>query len=391
MPATDSLEPLSKQHFPALDGVRACAALMVFIQHYILSLSSYFWQFGWAGVNIFFVLSGFLITGILFDTKERPNRFKNFYARRTLRIFPLYYGVLLLLLLLTPALKWSWNASSWTWIVYLGDYTRYLYWPMYLCNPGLESLTTPFGLFGHPIRLFLGHFWSLAYEEQFYLLWPFVVYKIGNRRSLLCLCVAVALGMPCLRMLMLFLAPQPLIHADLLYRCFPFQIDSLLLGGALALAIRGEERKYLATLVRLAIPAAVLYLLAGVFLLPRIGIGPSGVGTDSSWMSTFGITAINLLSASAIYLCLSPRGMLSSLMSIKPLTDIGKISYGFYVFHDIPRMVYWAFAIKIAGGISLEALGVMLLFGFFGTILLSLLSYRLIESPFLRMKSRFVS
>src|ERR1700712_3651211 len=93
---TAHTRPENRAFYPALDGLRAVAFLMVFFQHY-LSM-----PWGWTGVNVFFVLSGFLITGILFDTRDAPNRARNFYVRRTLRIFPLYYAIFLALLLLQP-------------------------------------------------------------------------------------------------------------------------------------------------------------------------------------------------------------------------------------------------------------------------------------------------
>src|ERR1700722_7833144 len=102
--------PEKKRFYPALDGLRAIAVLMVFYQHYYPNFRMGL-NWGWAGVDIFFVLSGFLITGILYDTQNAAHRFRNFYVRRTLRIFPLYYGVLLLALLLTPLLHWTWHPA----------------------------------------------------------------------------------------------------------------------------------------------------------------------------------------------------------------------------------------------------------------------------------------
>ena len=101
-PQPSTPRPANSVYFPALDGIRALALSMVFLAHYAeIPL------FG-VGVNIFFVLSGFLITGILLDTLHVPHFFKTFYARRALRIFPLYYGVLILLLLLTRPLHFVW-------------------------------------------------------------------------------------------------------------------------------------------------------------------------------------------------------------------------------------------------------------------------------------------
>jgi peptidoglycan/LPS O-acetylase OafA/YrhL len=128
---TEYTQPENRAFYPALDGLRAIAFLMVFFQHY----TSVAW--GWTGVNIFFVLSGFLITGILFDSRDDPHRARTFYIRRTLRIFPLYYGIFLVLFLATPILHWHW---SWAWIA----------WPLYLGN-FLRFISHSFTVFGSPL------------------------------------------------------------------------------------------------------------------------------------------------------------------------------------------------------------------------------------------------
>jgi len=105
-------------YFPALDGIRALAFLTVFANHYLRL------PWGWAGVDVFFVLSGFLITGILFDTREQANRVRSFYVRRILRIFPLYFGLMLALVLLYPIFRWDWSWSWLLWPAFLGNFVR---------------------------------------------------------------------------------------------------------------------------------------------------------------------------------------------------------------------------------------------------------------------------
>lgn len=113
---TEYTQPENRTFYPALDGLRAFAFLLVFVHHY-----TDYCSWGWAGVDLFFVLSGFLITGILFDTRLDTYRARNFYIRRTLRIFPLYYAVLLAILLLWPLAHWQ---MTWRWII----------WPLYAGN-----------------------------------------------------------------------------------------------------------------------------------------------------------------------------------------------------------------------------------------------------------------
>ena len=139
-PASEEVAPTAapenKTFYPALDGFRAVAVLGVFLHHYfVVCLGPLDW--GWTGVEAFFVLSGFLITGILYDTRAAPHRLRNFYGRRVLRIFPLYYGVLLVILLATPLMHWWFHPALLMWPLYLGNYSRFLWvhdWQVY---PGL--------------------------------------------------------------------------------------------------------------------------------------------------------------------------------------------------------------------------------------------------------------
>src|ERR1700761_8041685 len=127
---SNELKPTSSRHYPALDGLRGIAILAVFCYHFGGGSKSSNWLIqawssiadtGWMGVDLFFVLSGFLITGILYDTAHKPHRVRNFYARRSLRIFPLYYGVLLLFLLLTPVLQLHWKPGHLLYFFYLSN------------------------------------------------------------------------------------------------------------------------------------------------------------------------------------------------------------------------------------------------------------------------------
>ena len=172
------------RHIPALDGVRGIAAATVFVLHYGGGAQSTFapirilgeaLHLGWAGVSLFFVLSGFLITGILWDGFRQEHWWRNFYARRSLRIFPLYYLSLLLALLFALTIDaGQHNLSS------------LLVYALYLQN--IPTLMAHVVQFAHIV---LGHFWSLAVEEQFYLIWPFLLFAIYRKspRHAINLCV----------------------------------------------------------------------------------------------------------------------------------------------------------------------------------------------------------
>src|SRR5215469_18676569 len=113
---TEKTRPENRAFYPALDGLRAIAFLLVFSQHYLT------FRWGWSGVNVFFVLSGFLITGILFDSRNDEHRVRNFYVRRALRIFPLYYSAILVVVLFNPLFHWQWSSYWLAWPLYLANY-----------------------------------------------------------------------------------------------------------------------------------------------------------------------------------------------------------------------------------------------------------------------------
>lgn len=170
---------------------------MVFCQHYLPYPASL--RRGWTGVDIFFVLSGFLITGILYDTRNTRHRFRNFYVRRTLRIFPLYYGILLAAVLLMPVFHWVFHPIWYLWPLYLENYGRFVWVHDLHTTPyALDHLLSARRHFANPPLVFyLGHFWSLCVEEQFYLAWPLVVFLVKDRVRLRNVCAAALLvGLP---------------------------------------------------------------------------------------------------------------------------------------------------------------------------------------------------
>jgi peptidoglycan/LPS O-acetylase OafA/YrhL len=167
--------------------------------------SAYFcgtiWDFQMAGVDVFFVLSGFLITGILYDTRDDIHRVRSFYIRRTLRIFPLYYGVFLAIFLLTPLVRWAWTWQWIAWPLYLGNFLRFLY--PHLNNHFVNTFADAHLVSrAYPrLDLRLGHFWTLCVEEQFYLLWPWVVFTVRDRRKVMAICLACIVVVPIARIL----------------------------------------------------------------------------------------------------------------------------------------------------------------------------------------------
>lgn len=389
---TEHTQPENRAFFPALDGLRAIAFLMVFGQHYFAL------PWGWTGVNIFFVLSGFLITGILFDSRNDPHRARNFYIRRTLRIFPLYYGIFLGLLLIDPIFHWQWSAAWLAWPLYFANFLRFLSPSSAVTNSPLQLagnawLTSP--LLPHT-QLYLGHFWSLCIEEQFYLIWPWIVFWLRSRRALLWICSSAVIAVPLLRILAQHTAPTWMLRGDLLDRATPFQLDSLLLGGFVALLWRTghAQRERLLAVGRSA--AVVAGLVAASYL--AFTIHPSALPSWSrayhypSWNFTFGLTFVNLFAAALILCCLSSSGWLAHLLRLRPLRWLGRISYGAYVFHDIFHDLYVHTALALGRHVRAFAGHAEIITGALAlsaTCLCAWLSYRYFESPFLNLKERW--
>ena len=366
---------LSSQHVKSLDGVRGIAILLVLCHHLAHSCLPEFTgvfrflpsvlYFGWCGVNLFFVLSGFLITGILLDTKEAPNYFRVFYARRILRIFPLYYVVLTAILLLS-----STHAGAFLNYVLPPGNERPAYF-VYLSNwqwTGRGSV--------------IGHFWSLAVEEQFYLFWPLLVWLVPRNKvfplSLAGIAVALLLRIAIIAM-----------HGNLermFHGTFTIGLDALLAGAAVACIVR--DRDLLRRCERWIYAAGIV----GFSTLIITVVWAKTLMPDG-WRASWFFTCLALLFAALIfwtYSTASKRSRLQRALSSRFLTSFGKYSYGIYVYH-VPILV-----------ISLMLLQSRLKIGtdFVSSILFSLAiillsyaiaaeSYQVFEAKFLKLKRFF--
>ena len=381
---TARTRPENRAFFPALDGLRAIAFLMVFGQHY-------FWlAWGWTGVNVFFVLSGFLITGILFDSRDDPHRVRTFYLRRSLRIFPLFYGLFAVLLLLEPLMHWRWDRLWLLWPLYLGNMLAFLgpaatvaHTPLQLAaDAHLSSLRLPRS------ELYLGHLWSLCVEEQFYLLWPWAVFWIRDRRKLIALCTSAVIAGPLFRLALQAYAPAWMIQQELLYRFTPAQFDALLLGGLLALLWRGAARPRLLQIARLA--AAVGTVALACFMVFAVGSWRMYPAQYPSWHFTGGQLFADLYAGSVLVCALEPGRWIYNALRVRPLRWLGRLSYGAYVFHDLLHglfvhlVVYSRFPVPFA--LQNTATATLALTS---TLLFAWLSFRLFETPFLNLKDRW--
>jgi peptidoglycan/LPS O-acetylase OafA/YrhL len=359
------------QHNGALDGLRGVAILSVMLYHFtgsykganpLLRLWSLIAGAGWMGVDLFFVLSGFLITGILYDTAHAEHRVRNFYARRALRIFPLFYGVLFGLLLFTPVLHMHWRPEHLLYFFYLSNVSFLLGRDFQLPSQWVN----------------LGHLWSLAVEEQFYLLWPFIVWRVKNRTTLLRIILAVLIAGPILRALLLGTGMNPLDVSRLLVA----RADSLLFGGGVALLVRSRSAG--------RIPAGKILIVA-VSVLTMLLYLAHGPEQSSAWIATLGYSAIAMSCAALILLAQEGSNWVTALFDKPLLRFFGRYSYGLYLFHGL----YFVYLRHVSGRLEhllhsgLLAQLLIAVFGFLVSVALAVMSYHFFEAPILTLKRRF--
>lgn len=362
-------KPLLRSRMPELDSLRGIAILMVLFYHGFASRQNFevFSGFprafvrlvspGWAGVNLFFALSGFLITGILLDSKSHPRYYRRFYYRRALRILPAYYALLFLLAALGRYGLQAENIS----FAFLGLSAIYL-----------ANVTTFFG-----VAMQFGVLWSLAVEEHFYLIWPAVVRNLSRRGvGVAALFIAVASSLA--RVAATILGYDVFAHYTWLVG------DGLAFGSLLAVLMRGR----LGTRRGLHLVLAIAVLASGALVLVDFLIGRPLAG------GALHITALNLLCTAAVGgSLLLGTGAWSFLVQYRILTFFGEISYGLYLIH---MLVFNAFdnlqhhfaplIPSFKGHFGVTTVRFLVCGG--AAIFVAYMSRRYFEEPILRLKDR---
>jgi peptidoglycan/LPS O-acetylase OafA/YrhL len=335
-------------------------------------------ELGWAGVDLFFVLSGCLITGILLDTKNSEGYFKTFYTRRVLRILPLYYvSVFAFFVVCLPighALAPDWfSREEWT---HLPAGESIWYWFH------LSNLRSAFGVLQtSPVT----HFWSLAIEEQFYLIWPLIVLYCSESR-LLNVCIALILLSTGLRNIPEFQA-QVSRYSDFIYRLTPFRLDPLAFGAMLAiLSRRPGFRDWIRRW-------SWLPLAIGVGVLLSIILTLRSSGYRNYAMSQFGFSAVSLICFTVVSYGLlnsGSAGTSARLLRSPLFVRFGKYSYGMYVLH-LPVAFFWPRLVRpgLIGDSRIVTAIVSILCGIAISYLTAFAAWHLIEKRFLRLKDRF--
>ena len=362
--------------FPALDGVRALAVTMVFANHYggggthggaVLRILNEVRLRGGAGVDIFFVLSGFLITGILFDTRQDSHFFQRFFARRSVRIFPIVYLLFVILALLTPVVGYEWHWQQMWFLVYLGNFSAN-------ADPLLYVIPST----RHPMaQASLAHLWSLCVEEQFYLVWPAVIWWVRDRLKLIWITGALC-GLTLLLRMWAVAVWTPEMADTWVLRALPFRLDDLLYGALLALLLRGPA----ASRVQRAMKWVFVVGLTATVWMWRL---------PEPALLTWGLTVIGLASAGLIGMTLRADSVAFQLFTLRPARVLGKYSYGFYVWHIVWGRVWIALLVWTTARFHSHAVGGMITLPLaFGTpFLAAKLSYDWFEVRFLGWKRHF--
>jgi peptidoglycan/LPS O-acetylase OafA/YrhL len=365
-------------YFPAFDGIRAVAILAVFVNHY--SVLTY----GRLGVSVFFVLSGFLITGVLLRSRGQPGNLKTFYMRRTLRIFPLYWGFWIVVAGLTGVLHIMWNRANWLYVVYAGNYI----WSFFGDRFGAPAVLVHLGIrpsaVGFPHQYILvGHFWTLAVEEQFYLFWPLLILRPKRIESVLRICVGVIVAVLVAKVVVSFWAagfPSQWI------RVMPLRCDEFACGGALAALLFVGRGTALVRKANWIFYGSTAALVISCFVNSQLS---SELGA-ARWDFLANTLAVDLFAVGLILVGMDSRKGVTKVLSWKPLVMLGQISYGFYLFHDLGHIAIRNFVEATLAGHS-EALRDACTAGlaFVLALVCAALSFRYWETPFLRLKDKW--
>ena len=367
---------------PALDGLRGIAIILVMLHHFTyyrptagvdLLIGSVLF-FGWTGVDLFFVLSGFLITGILIDTRGSKRYFTSFYARRTLRIFPLYYLVLVVAFVVLPKFP-----AAQTVLVGQVDGAelppQWPYW-LYLTNFSIAD--------GGWVHGWVDVAWSLAIEEQFYLVWPLLIW-LCPPRLVAVLCAVILVSEPAARVyaraidvpsLSIFVLPW-------------FRLDGFAIGALLAMA----QRRGLLPLLDRAVPIVVIVAVAGLIVCTIMG---GHTWWWNRWMQQYGYSLIAIIAGAMVVGAINrpADSVWPQMLSAGWLRAFGKYSYCLYLIHaPVMRAVReYVFNPEEYKTFGIAPWIAQLLFYGAATapaFALAWLSWRLFEAPILRLKARF--
>ena len=364
-------------HYPALNGLRALAVLAVLVAHcamiasigapaettlQIISLKVM--GIGWVGVDLFFILSGFLITGILLDTSENKNCLRKFYTRRTLRIFPLYYFILFMYFSITYLFgNWEgFSVADLMYLLYIGNWDEW------------AGFSRPYAL---------RHLWSLAVEEQFYLIWP-AIFLISNKYNMAKhVCMFTIITTVLFRIAFVWFD-----YHEYIYHITITRGDSLLIGALLAIIIKEKGLHYF------NIRKSIFVLAIGCIAVAALFYINGNFSGKTPLILMFGIPSLFLVFVPILLLTflLPSNHIFQRVLSSPALTFMGKISYGMYVYHwFVIILIYNLNLIPIESYSFWSRQAIFIAYTTPITIILSWVSYEYIERPILGYKDKWAS
>ncbi len=365
-----------------LDGLRGIAVVLVmalhifkragyFTEHPTLETFIQFTTVGWVGVDIFFTLSGFLITSILLRTKEAEGYFRKFYMRRLLRIFPLYYAAIIVVLIFVPKLE--------------PEFTDQLSVALPVMLIYQQNWAMLFD--GFHMTQYLGITWSLAIEEQFYFIWPFIVYKL-SRENLVKASIGYILVSATARVLGTFLWPDLAEASSFFYYTSFARFEEMLLGGLLAVFMTSDNLRE--TVRRYSLP--LFGVSFAVFIALHILSLPGSPHPEHSSVPLMlgGYTTAALFSVGlvGVFVTYPPQNLLRRLFQHPLLTFLGRYSYSMYLFHMVPTLVlmdvFWYSELRGWKAFVLYPAATYL-----ATIVIAVLTWHLLEKHMLNLKKYF--
>jgi peptidoglycan/LPS O-acetylase OafA/YrhL len=363
------------KRIPELDGLRGIAIVLVLVWHYFVEIKgnesnetvhfmkTLFFN-SWSGVDLFFVLSGFLIGGILIDHKGSKNYFKAFYTRRAFRILPIYMFLVALVWSCSVNLDWSDTPALKT--LFANSFSLWSF-PFFLQNFFMAA--SGFG------AISLGITWSLAIEEQFYLVLPLVILFV-NKRRLPFFCLLFVAMAPVIRSLVALNEIGKVSFFVLL----PCRMDSLLLGVLGAWIYRRPSM-----MERMKENIAYLYAALGVFGAGILVFSIAQIGNGTLAMLSFGYTWIALSYLLLIFVCLLTKNrVVKTIATLWPLRLLGYISYFVYLFHQLVHgIVHYIICDAIPNHGDLAGLGATAI-SIAATFILGSISYFFLEQPMVK-------
>lgn len=352
-----------------LDGLRAIGILMVLAKHFFGELINL--QFCWTGIDLLFALSGLLITGILIETKEDNKYFQKFYMRRILRIFPLYYFLIIVFTVYIFFITKHPGAFQ-----YYKDHFAFFY---------TYTQNWSYIYYGIPAEGHLNHTWTLAIDEQIYMFWPMLIWLCKTQKQLMYLCGGLLVFSLCFRIgynvyLTHYPSPDPFAYM----RHTLCRMDSFGAGSLLYCLIRFQN-KWITRKNMLFVSIGSLLLFMLFVLLDR------SADFTGYFMRNFGFTLAGIHFTTWLYFAIAKKSQfLNAIFSSSVLIYIGKISYSLYVYHwfllilllpKINQLLFANFQIKT----FLPGLIICLLI----TFVVSMLSYKYFEKPIIKIKRKF--